>query len=62
MFELFSPLPGTKFSYAKENIVRVIMRNGGYCPCISEKTDDTKCPCKVYRETLDCHCHLYIKE
>ena len=35
---------------------------GGQCPCLPEDewTEDTKCPCKVFRETKDCHCGLYI--
>lgn len=37
--------------------------NGGYCPCRLEKTPDTKCMCKEFRETEEgtCHCGLYIK-
>lgn len=35
----------------------------GQCPCIAETewTEDTKCPCKIFRETQDCHCGLYVK-
>ena len=35
-----------------------------YCPCSLERTDDTVCMCKEFRE-MDkgiCHCQLYIKE
>lgn len=37
--------------------------NGGYCPCKIEKTDDTKCMCKEFREqgSGECHCGLYVK-
>ena len=39
--------------------------NGGYCPCRLEQTEDTKCPCKEFREQNEageCHCGLYEKE
>jgi len=34
------------------------------CPCIAEDewTNDTICPCKVFRETKECHCGLYVNE
>lgn len=37
--------------------------NDGYCPCRLEKTPDTKCMCKEFREQEEgfCHCGLYIK-
>ncbi len=41
---------------------------GGYCPCRLQKTEDTKCICKEFREQLEdpefegyCHCRLYYK-
>ena len=38
--------------------------NEGYCPCRIEKTPDTKCMCKEFREqeSGECHCGLYVKE
>ena len=38
--------------------------NDGYCPCMVEKNDDTKCMCKEFREAEagPCHCGLYIKQ
>lgn len=43
-------------------------KNGGYCPCRFNKTDDTKCMCKEFREQIAdpefegyCHCMLYYK-
>ena len=38
-------------------------QNDGYCPCRLEKTPDTKCMCKEFREMEEgtCHCGLYIK-
>ena len=37
--------------------------NGGYCPCMVDKTPDTKCPCKAFREQTEgvCHCGRYEK-
>jgi ferredoxin-thioredoxin reductase catalytic subunit len=41
-----------------------LKENDGYCPCRLEKTADTKCMCKDFREQESgmCHCGLYIKE
>lgn len=43
-------------------------KKGGYCPCRLEKTEDTKCMCKEFREQIKdpdfegfCHCYLYYK-
>lgn len=38
--------------------------NGGYCPCRIERTEETKCMCKEFREMKEgeCHCGLFIKE
>lgn len=40
--------------------------NDGFCPCRLEKTEDTKCMCKEFRDMIErgedgeCHCGLYI--
>jgi len=41
---------------------------GGYCPCRMERTPDTKCMCKEFRDQIAdpnfegyCHCMLYYK-
>ena len=33
----------------------------GYCPCVTPlaHSEDTICPCLVYRTTGKCHCGLY---
>lgn len=43
-------------------------KNGGHCPCVREKTEDTKCMCKEFREQIKdpnfegfCRCMLYYK-
>lgn len=41
-----------------------IDENGGYCPCALEKTEDTLCPCKTFREQTtpgECFCGRYRK-
>lgn len=48
----------------RESIKKGLKESGGYCPCRLEKTEDTKCMCKEFREQEygTCHCGLYIKE
>ena len=55
-----------KISEDKElvaNIKAKLKENGGFCPCRLEQNEDTKCPCKEFREqeSDECHCGLYIK-
>lgn len=41
-----------------------LKRTGGYCPCLVEKSADTKCMCKDFREQTEeglCLCGLYKK-
>ncbi|MBQ2512503.1 MAG: hypothetical protein II534_04080 [Clostridia bacterium] len=56
-----------------EEIVKIVKegleRTGGYCPCRRERTADTKCMCKEFRDQIKdpdyegyCHCMLYYKE
>ena len=48
-----------------ENTIRKALKdNDGYCPCRVQKTEDTKCMCKEFREQTngECHCGLYYKE
>ena len=55
-----------------EEIVKTIREGlkmkGGYCPCRMERTDDTKCICREFKEQMAdpdfegyCHCLLYYK-
>lgn len=47
-------------------IRRQLKENDGYCPCRLEKTPDTKCICKEFRDQIEekiegeCHCGLYV--
>jgi ferredoxin-thioredoxin reductase catalytic subunit len=59
---MIEPIEGTEFSQYKEKILKAIERNNGYCPCVREKEEDTLCPCKYYRDTLHCHCSLFINK
>ena len=57
------------FNENKELVAKVqegLKRTGGYCPCRLERTPDTKCMCKEFRDQIadpsyegDCHCLLY---
>ena len=45
-------------------IRKQLKENDNYCPCVLEKTPDTKCMCKEFREQTTagtCHCGLYQK-
>ena len=33
-----------------EAVQQGLKRNNGYCPCVLEKTPDTKCMCKDFRD------------
>ena len=43
-----------------------LKENDGFCPCRLEKTEDTKCMCKEFRDMIDrgetgeCHCGLFV--
>ncbi len=44
-----------------ENILIAIKENNGYCPCVLQQNEDTKCPCKKFREKKECCCGLYVE-
>ena len=50
----------------KTNVVEAIRKRlvitEGYCPCLAERTEDTICPCKAFREEQHCCCSLYVEE
>lgn len=45
-----------------------LAESDGYCPCRIEKTPDTKCMCKEFRDMINrgeegtCHCGLWYAE
>lgn len=52
-----------------ETVKAGLRAKGGYCPCVTEKNEDTKCMCKQFRQQIAdpnfegyCHCMLYYKE
>lgn len=48
-----------------ESIRERVRANGGYCPCSLEKSEDTRCMCKEFRQRDAegyCHCMLYYKQ
>lgn len=53
--------------YANE-IREQLKANNSYCPCRLNRTPDTKCMCKEFRDMMErgesgmCHCGLYIIE
>ena len=48
----------------EQQVRKALKDNDGYCPCRVQKTKDTKCMCKEFREQTsgECHCGLYYKE
>lgn len=47
-----------------EEILEQIKENDGYCPCATEKNEDTKCICKKFRQSPSpgvCACGAFIK-
>ena len=50
--------PDAKF---REELIRRIKANGGYCPSRYERTPETKCHCAEYRKNCNCICGLFIK-
>lgn len=44
-------------------VLKGLKASGGQCPCVPKFawTEDTKCPCKVFKETKECQCGLYVQ-
>lgn len=53
----------TKIITVDESFAELVKQNDGYCPCMIERTPDTKCMCKEFREQKEglCHCGRYMK-
>lgn len=46
------------------SIAELVEACGGYCPCLIEQTEDTRCPCKEFRDQETpgpCHCGRFEK-
>ncbi len=51
-----------------ESVREGLKRTGGYCPCVLQKTEETKCICREFKEQIAdpefegyCRCMLYYK-
>jgi hypothetical protein len=45
-------------------VTNAVENNDGYCPCLLERSNDTKCMCKNFREQNhfgECHCGRFVK-
>lgn len=45
-------------------VIAEVKANDGYCPCRLDRTPETKCPCKEFRDSQEvgeCHCGAYCK-
>lgn len=43
---------------------KLVEDNDGYCPCLIDRTPDTKCMCRDFREQQElgpCHCGRFAK-
>lgn len=47
-----------------KEITAAVEKNNGYCPCLIERSEKTKCICEEFRnqEKGFCRCGRYIKE
>lgn len=44
----------------RNNMIKeATIKNNGYCPCMIERTEETKCICKDCRDGFGCMCGLY---
>lgn len=46
----------------RKRIGAEVVANGGFCPCLLIKNEDTKCPCKQKREKQICICNLFVEK
>lgn len=53
-----------KIKEVNPEFAELVKQNGGYCPCLIGKTEDTKCMCRAFREQKEpglCHCGRFEK-
>ena len=53
-----------KLREVNPSVKALVRQNNGYCPCAVIKNEDTKCPCKDFREQKEpgvCHCGRFEK-
>lgn len=59
---IIAPNPGNE---VYQKMTKAVEENDGYCPCAIEKSKDTLCPCREFREQEsegECRCGRYIKK
>lgn len=47
-----------------DEVTEAVKQNDGYCPCLIERSEDTKCMCKEFREQATeglCRCGRFMK-
>lgn len=45
-------------------VTKAVEDKNGYCPCMIDENQDTKCMCKEFKEQVSegaCHCGRFIK-
>ena len=45
-------------------VTEAVKKADGYCPCMLQRTPETKCICKEFKdqtETGECHCGRFLK-
>ena len=53
-----------KLNKNSQDIIRAMIDNDGYCPCMPVKKDETKCSCLAFRmikSPNECHCGMFRK-
>ena len=48
----------------RAEVAKAVKDNSGFCPCVIQKSLESKCPCKKFREQDyegECCCGLYVK-
>ena len=68
-FQLPSCVRETENKEYAANLHEVMKKNGGYCPCRLQRTEENLCICEEFRNQIAdpdfsgfCHCKLYYKE
>ena len=45
----------------RAELLKALLERGGFCPCQTEQSRDTMCPCKSYRKDGKCICGMFVK-
>lgn len=52
----------------RKNFTKRLKANNGYCPCALERSPDTKCKCKAFRDQVEreevgwCECGFFFAQ